>query len=73
MNASFSFNERNWFIFLVHVCVKYIIGGRERVAAGGAGGHGEKAGGRPRQARSHGGGETTLALHGGGESLCSNT
>jgi hypothetical protein len=40
---------------------------------GRAGGHGEEAGGRPRQARTHGGGETTLALHTRSESLCSNT
>ncbi len=39
------------------------------MAAGGAGGHGEEAGGRPRQARTNGGGEATLALYGGGEPL----
>jgi hypothetical protein len=49
------------------------MAGRERVVEGGAGGHGEEAGGRPRQARTHGGGEATLALHAGSESLCSNT
>ncbi len=39
------------------------------MVARGAGGHGEEAGGRPRQARSNGGGEAALALHGGGEPL----
>ncbi len=48
------------------------MAGRERMVAGRAGGHGEEAGGRPRQARTHGGGETTLALLTGSESLCSN-
>jgi hypothetical protein len=58
---------------LLMVYFLFIFGGGERVVEGGAGGHGEEAGGRPRQARTHGGGETTLALHGEGEPLRSNT
>ena len=48
------------------VDVFFCIVGRERVAARGAGGHGEKAGGRPLQAGRDRGGEEPLELYGGG-------
>ena len=41
--------------------------GRERLAAGGAGGHGEEAGGGHQQAGRHPGGEEAVALHGTGQ------
>ena len=43
-----------------------MVSGRKRVAAGGAGGHGEAAGGRPQPTGRPRGGEDPLDLHGRG-------
>ena len=50
-----------------HFC---LVLGRKRVAAGGAGGHGEAAGGRPQPTGRPRGGEDPLDLHGRGRHIC---